>query len=65
MFADGLHISQAPEFERWLEETRARYQIAYRKGLSDLALAREREGRLTLAADCWVRLARTDRPTPR
>jgi DNA-binding SARP family transcriptional activator len=59
-FADGLHVSQAPEFEQWLEETRTRYQSLFQKALVGLAQLREREGALRAAAECWVRLADSD-----
>ncbi len=59
-FADGLHVSQAEEFERWLEETRSRYRSAWRKALATLAEARQRAGQLEMASQHWTTLAESD-----
>lgn len=45
-FLDGFHLSGCPEFERWVEEERARLTQRARAALDRLATKAEREGRL-------------------
>jgi DNA-binding SARP family transcriptional activator/TolB-like protein len=47
----GFHISEAPEFERWLEEERSRLKRRAEEAGWSLAAAREREGDAAGAAD--------------
>lgn len=59
-FLDGFHVGGSPEFERWVEETRA----AYKREFADLvqALAREagRKGDRAGAVRWWRKLAVED-----
>lgn len=36
-FLDGFHVSDAPTFERWLDERQAEYARGYRRALEELA----------------------------
>lgn len=56
-FLDGFYVSEAPDFERWVEGERDRLGRAYAKALEALAEERERSEDLVAAADCWRRLA--------
>lgn len=64
-FLDGVHISDAPEFERWVESTRAWLRDAYRTALEELADDASRRGDVRAAADHWRRLASEDRLSSR
>ncbi|MFL5517936.1 MAG: BTAD domain-containing putative transcriptional regulator [Gemmatimonadales bacterium] len=57
---DGFYVSDAPEFERWVEEQRGR--LARRAGEAMIAAARgaEATGDPTGAAEWWRRAAATD-----
>ncbi|HKG92306.1 MAG TPA: BTAD domain-containing putative transcriptional regulator [Gemmatimonadaceae bacterium] len=59
-FADGFHVTGAPEYDRWLEATRERYRQSYRHALMALGdqrtAARDAQG----AADAWLSLAADD-----
>ncbi|HEX6070686.1 MAG TPA: BTAD domain-containing putative transcriptional regulator, partial [Longimicrobiaceae bacterium] len=59
-FLDGFFVGDAPEFERWVEEERARLARLYAGGLETLALAREGDGELAHAVQWWKRLAAHD-----
>jgi Tol biopolymer transport system component/DNA-binding SARP family transcriptional activator len=59
-FLDGFHLSEAAEFERWLEEERAGLARDHATALERLARrAAEREERLD-CAEWWRRLAAQD-----
>jgi DNA-binding SARP family transcriptional activator/TolB-like protein len=53
----GFHISDAPEFERWAEAERSRLRGQAREAAWTLALAREREGDASGAAEAARRAA--------
>jgi len=57
---DGFYVSDAPEFERWVDGERDRLARAYAQALEALATAAEGEGRLLDAAEWWRRLASHD-----
>jgi len=59
-FLEGFHLPSAAEFERWVDETRARLARAYVGALRDLALAAQRAGRPQLAVEWWRRVAAAD-----
>jgi Tol biopolymer transport system component/DNA-binding SARP family transcriptional activator len=59
-FLDGFHISDAPEFERWLEEERAGLARDCATALRRLAQQATERGHHTEAADWWRRLAAQD-----
>jgi DNA-binding SARP family transcriptional activator len=59
-FLDGFHIGGAPEFERWVEETRAAYARELAGMLERLARDAGRAGDPTLAVRWWRRLAVLD-----
>ena len=57
---DGLHVSEAPEFARWLEEERARLAARHRRAMECAAEERERAGDFGGAVAWWRRLAAED-----
>jgi DNA-binding SARP family transcriptional activator len=52
-FLDGFYVADAPDFERWAEDERARLSRAYSRALETLAVAAEEEGDLLEAAEWW------------
>jgi TolB-like protein/DNA-binding SARP family transcriptional activator len=52
---DGFHLSDAAEFERWLDAERAKLGERYAVALESLAEASETEGRFADAAGWWRR----------
>jgi Tol biopolymer transport system component/DNA-binding SARP family transcriptional activator len=59
-FLDGFHISEAPEFERWLEEERAGLARDYATALQRLALRAAERGERIEAVEWWRKLAAQD-----
>jgi Tol biopolymer transport system component/DNA-binding SARP family transcriptional activator len=59
-FLDGFHISEAPEFERWLEEERAGLARDYASMLQRLARRAGEDGSRAEAAEWWRKLAAQD-----
>jgi len=59
-FLDGVYLSDAPEFERWVEEVREFCAREYRQALEDLAERREDSGDLAGAIEAWRRVAAAD-----
>lgn len=59
-FLDGFHISDAPEFEHWLDMERERLARSYAQLLETLAQERESAGDFARAAEWWRRLAAHD-----
>ena len=59
-FLDGIYLAGAPEFESWVEETRARLQSALRKALETLARHAVEAKAFSEAADWWRRLLELD-----
>ncbi len=59
-FLDGFYLTGAPEFERWVEETRARLQLVARRALETLARRATEAGTVDEAAGWWQRLGRID-----
>ena len=57
---DGFYVSDAPEFERWVDGERARLAAAYARALETLAAAAEAGGDALGAAQWWRRLAAHD-----
>lgn len=57
---DGFHLSDAPEFDRWLEVERARLSREAQQALKRLAKRAENDGRWDAAADWWARTAEAD-----
>jgi TolB-like protein/DNA-binding SARP family transcriptional activator/Tfp pilus assembly protein PilF len=64
-FLEGFYLSEAPEFDRWLEEERARLRGEYVDALIKLAGQAEGRGDRLKAVEWWRRLAQTDRLSPR
>jgi len=60
-FLDGVHISDAPEFEQWSESVRAELRQKYREALEALARDAAEQRRHTDAIAWWRRLAAEDR----
>ncbi|HET7471193.1 MAG TPA: DPP IV N-terminal domain-containing protein [Gemmatimonadales bacterium] len=59
-FLDGFHISDAPEFERWLEEERAGLARDCATALRRLAEQASERGDHTGSAEWWRKLAAQD-----
>ena len=59
-FLDGFYVSDAPEFERWVEGERDRLARACGRALEELALAAEADGQPLRAAEWWRRLLAHD-----
>ncbi|HEX2081044.1 MAG TPA: BTAD domain-containing putative transcriptional regulator, partial [Longimicrobium sp.] len=59
-FLDGFHVSDAPEFERWVDGERGRLARAYAGALEALAAAAEAEGSALRAVEWWRRLTSHD-----
>lgn len=57
---DGFHLSDSPEFERWLDGERARRAALYATALESLAEAAEAAGGFGTASAWWRRLAAHD-----
>jgi DNA-binding SARP family transcriptional activator/TolB-like protein len=53
---DGFYVSDAPEFERWVDAERDRLARLYARALEELAVAAEVRGELLHAAEWWRRL---------
>jgi serine/threonine-protein kinase len=59
-FLDGFFLSDAPEFERWVEDERSRLAASYREVLHDLAQQEGECGCHTAAVGYWRRLVAVD-----
>jgi DNA-binding SARP family transcriptional activator/TolB-like protein len=59
-FLDGFFLSDAPEFERWLDAERERFHQRWRQALTELADERASAGDHAGAADHWRRLLADD-----
>jgi DNA-binding SARP family transcriptional activator len=59
-FLDGFRVAAAPEFEHWVDATRARFALAHRQALVTLAGRATRAGDNALAAARWRTLATLD-----
>ena len=57
---EGLHVANAPDFERWLDSERARLRQRHLGALEGLAQAREAAGDFRESTLWWRRLAATD-----
>jgi adenylate cyclase len=57
---DGFHLSDAAEFERWLDAERARLGQRYAVALESLAEASERRDQFAVAVGWWRRAAALD-----
>ena len=57
---EGLHVTDSPDFEQWLETERTRLAGRYAKGLKTIAAERETAGDLEGAVTWWRRLAARD-----
>ena len=57
---DGFYVSDAPEYERWVEGERARLAQAYARTLETLAASAEEAGHPLEAAEWWRRAAAHD-----
>ncbi|HEX6435199.1 MAG TPA: BTAD domain-containing putative transcriptional regulator [Gemmatimonadales bacterium] len=56
-FLDGFFLSDAPEFERWVEDERAAFTRELTEALETLAIEAESRGERAEAAQWWSRLA--------
>jgi TolB-like protein/DNA-binding SARP family transcriptional activator len=52
-FLDGFFLSDAPEFESWVDRERERYRRAYGATLERLAEEATAKGDFAAAAECW------------
>lgn len=59
-FADGFHVSAAPEFERWLDERRGHYRRLFRRAVETRAVSLSASGDARGAAEAWLRSAAED-----
>lgn len=59
-FLDGFYLSDAPEFERWVEEQRSRLNEKQRDALQELAVDAVRRGDRAAAVLWWRRVAALD-----
>lgn len=59
-FLDGFYLDEAPAFEQWVEDTRARLRADLRKALESLAREASDAGAFSEAADWWQRLIDLD-----
>ena len=59
-FLDGFFLSEAPEFEQWVDRMRERLANGYRKALEGLADAAEREQAYEKATEWWKARAAHD-----
>ncbi|HVG45531.1 MAG TPA: BTAD domain-containing putative transcriptional regulator, partial [Longimicrobium sp.] len=62
---DGFYVSDAPEFERWVDGERDRLGRVYAQTLESLALAAEAGEEWAAAVEWWRRLAAHDRYSSR
>ncbi|MBT8397780.1 MAG: hypothetical protein KJN92_12480 [Gemmatimonadetes bacterium] len=59
-YLDGIHVKDAPEFEKWADGERDRLSSIYAEVLETLAVQATEEGASTAAAEWWQKLAVTD-----
>ena len=59
-FLDGFYLSGAPEFERWVEQERARLGQRHSAALEALARGAATEGDIVAAAGWWRQLAQVE-----
>jgi TolB-like protein/DNA-binding SARP family transcriptional activator/Flp pilus assembly protein TadD len=59
-FLDGFHLAGAPEFEHWLDETRAALAHQHADSLATLAGAAQQRGAFGEAATLWRRIQAQD-----
>ncbi|HEX2218743.1 MAG TPA: tetratricopeptide repeat protein [Gemmatimonadales bacterium] len=59
-FLDGFYLSDAPEFEHWVEEERTRLGQRHSSALEALARAAAEGGNLVAAAGWWRQLAQLE-----
>ena len=60
-FLDGVYLSEAGEFERWVESVRARFAEDYRRALGQLAVDAATAGDHATSISWWRQLAADDR----
>ncbi|MES2178258.1 MAG: protein kinase [Gemmatimonadota bacterium] len=59
-FLDGVYLNDAPDFERWVEDQRARYASVAQQSLERLAVTADAAGDHAAAVRWWQRLAALD-----
>lgn len=59
-FLDGFFLSETPDFERWVDETRGRLKRRMAASLRELAIAADRTGDLKSAAELRWRITEID-----
>jgi DNA-binding SARP family transcriptional activator len=59
-FLDGFYLAGAPDFERWVEQERARLEADHARALRKLAGEARDLGRQTVEIDLWRRIVSTD-----
>ncbi len=57
---DGFFLSEAPEFESWLDQERERFRQSWRTALGELATEKSTVGEVGRAVQCWRRLLLDD-----
>jgi serine/threonine-protein kinase len=59
-FLDGFHLTEAPEFERWVDEQRERVARRFAAQVEQLALGAMGQNDPRGAAEWWIRLTEHD-----
>jgi TolB-like protein/DNA-binding SARP family transcriptional activator len=59
-FLEGFYLTEAPEFEQWMDGERSRLEALYLKALERLAEGAERAGDSGAAAAWWRKLSEAD-----
>jgi DNA-binding SARP family transcriptional activator len=60
VFLEGFYIPGAPEFERWVEDERARLRDAVTRAAEQAAVQADRKGDYAAAVRVWTRLTELD-----
>ncbi|HJR36396.1 MAG TPA: BTAD domain-containing putative transcriptional regulator [Gemmatimonadales bacterium] len=60
VFLEGFYVPGAPEFERWVEDERARFRDAVTRAAEQAAVQADRKGDYAAAVRVWTRLTELD-----
>jgi predicted ATPase len=59
-FLQGFHVSEAPDFEHWLDRQRERFELHYAAALEQLALQAAGRGDRSASVEWWRKLVAHD-----
>ena len=59
-FLEGFHVSEAPDFEHWLDRQRERFELHYAAALEQLAVKAAERGDRNASVELWRRLVDLD-----